>query len=162
MGAVELAVLVEVLGGLEIGDGFVDAVLLLAKEGAVEVCRRVVGVEVDGAGEFFFSFVGRGWNRALPREGGGFGVGFAEVTAEDRALGFTGGGDEEVFAAAFEVASADAGEAASQPGVAEGGIDIDGFVETVDGCAGFVLGGEEKAFEGDGFGVTRGEFEAAV
>ena len=162
-GSVEESVVVQLFGVLEIVDGFVDAVLLFLDERGVEPCGGVVGIESFGEVEFVEGELRLGGSAAAcPRELVFLGVGFAEIAAEDRALGFGSGGDEEVFAAAFEVAATDASEAAPEPRVAEPGIDRDGAIEVFKGLSSFVAGGEQETFERERLGIARGELEAAL
>ena len=96
------------------------------------------------------------------REIAGIALGFAEITAQGRALRFGGGGDQEVLAAAFGVTEMDAAEAAAEPGVAEAGIDSERLIEGGDGVTSTVLRGQQEPAKSQGFGVAGGEVQAAA
>ncbi len=148
-GAEDAAVVVEGAGVFELADGEVDLVALLVEEGGVEPGGGIVGVEFFGEAEIF---VGEGIVAGVT-------PGFAEVAAEDGAGRFERGGDLEVLATVVAATFADAAETATEPSVAESGVEGDGAVEPRLGVAGVIAGAEEEAFEGECLGVARREGE---
>src|SRR5205823_3921043 len=89
-----------------------------------------------------------------------FAPGFAQITSEEGALRFKDGGDLDVLTASLDLAAPDSAQAAPQPGIAQRAIDGHGTVEGFDCLADPVLGGQEKAFQGDGFHVARTQLQA--
>ena len=88
--------------------------------------------------------------------------GFAEVTAQQRTLWLSGGGNVKIEAALLSVAEANAAEAASEPGIAQTAVEPDGFIKERDGGADFISCAEKKSFQRDGLGVARRKSEASV
>src|SRR5215471_986907 len=99
--------------------------------------------------------------------------GLAEIAAEDGALWLECGGDLQVFASGptpgindveemAVFALADLYEAASEPGISQCAIDVDGAIEVGEGAVVIVPCGKEVPFEGEAFGVAGRQFQAFV
>src|SRR5206468_2900966 len=56
----------------------------------------------------------------------------------------------------------DAAQAAAQPGVTQRAVEGDGLIKLSDGRGELLAGSKEKAFDGEGLGVTRGKAQRAA
>ena len=150
--AIDAAVVVQRLGFFEVANGVVDFVVPLVEQRGIQPRGRIFRVELFGERQLF----------AGVRVVAGGGVSFAEIAAKFGALRFQRGGDEQILAATGNIAEADAGEAATEPGVAERGIHGQCAVEPVAGGARFALRGEHKTFQRQRLRVARREREALI
>src|SRR5205807_6841389 len=79
-----------------------------------------------------------------------------------RVVWFEGCGSFEIGAAAGVFPAAQAYQAPSQPGVAQGGIQTDGFLESGCGFGPSAARGGDESFEGPSLGVARGQSQSAL
>src|SRR5262245_52381667 len=86
--------------------------------------------------------------------------GFAQVTAQQSSLWLDRGRNLQVFATPFGLAVANLAKAASEPGVAQSGIDLEGALEPADGFATVSLGGDEETLPGQRLGITWAQVKA--
>ena len=151
-GAIDATVVVQFLRFLQITDAFVEAIVLLVQKRGIEPRGRIGGIEVFGELELV-----QGASRVACVS-----IGLAQIATQQRTLWFERGGHQQIFAPAVRVASADAAQTASEPGVSEGRVHTDGLAEPVDGFAGLVLRSEQEAFQCQRLGIARTQFEAFV
>ena len=86
--AIDAAVVVQFLRFFQITNGVVDSVILLVQQGRIKPGRWILGIEVFRQLKLF------GGLRIVPI----FSISFAQITSQDRALGFERGGQQQVFA----------------------------------------------------------------
>lgn len=144
---VNLTIVVQGLGPLQVSDPFVDAMLFLMQKRQIEPRRRIPGVKLDRETELLRRMQGIARQReALP-----------QVASKHGALRLAGGRHHEGLKPAGIVAHPERHQATAQPSIAESPVRIDGLVEAPQRSLVASPGGEEEAVERDRRCVLRGE-----
>ncbi len=110
-------------------------------------------VRVEAAGEFQFA--------AGQRVVAGVVECLAEITAEHGAIRFERGGDEKIGNPGLRFTTTNPAQAATQPGVAQCGINANRLVEGRDGLLRSMRICQQEATNGMGLGVARCELQRA-
>src|SRR4029453_8075698 len=120
--AVETPVFVELKGFLQVANALVNTIVLLLDQCGIKPGCRIIA----------FKFFGKVQFMRCALDVAVIAIGFAEIAAQKGSLWFQGGSDEQVFTPTIPAATADATKTSTQPGVAEGGVHIDGMIEPLD------------------------------